>query len=82
MLIAHYTDGTATILAFERFPHAYYEFQECKLHPDLAFVILYSLFPTETTYRVVGSYVSSEFRHSFEFALLGFAKPKTPAGQE
>lgn len=82
MLIAHYVDSTATILSFDSVNDAFAEFKETKWHPDLAFVILYSLSYTEATYRVIGSFVSSEFRHSFEFALLGFAEPKTPAGQE
>lgn len=71
ILVAHYTDSTATILDFERFPRANYEFQACKLHPDLAFAILYSLSDADTTYRVLGSFVPR-----------GFAKPKTPAGQD
>lgn len=82
MLVAHYTDSTATILAFEHFPHANYEFQECKLHPDLAFAILYSKFPDNTGFMLLESYVNPSRRNSFEFVLLGFDKPKTPAGQD
>lgn len=82
ILIAHYVDSNATILSFDSVNDAFAEFKEIKWHPDLAFVILYALSHTEATYRVVGSYVSSEFRHSFEFVLLGFAEFKTPAGQE
>lgn len=82
MLIAHYMDSTATILSFDSVNDAFAEFKETKWHPDLAFTILYSLSYAKATYRVIGSYVSSEFRHSFEFVLLGFAEPKTPAGQE
>lgn len=82
MLVAHYTDSTATILAFSSFPRANYEFQECKLHPDLAFAILYSKFPADAGYMLLESYVNPDRRRSFEFVLLGFDKPQTPAGQE
>lgn len=74
MLIAHYVDSTATILSFDCVNDAFAEFKETKWHPDLAFVILYSLSHTEATYRVVGSYVSSGFYNSYEFTLLGFRK--------
>lgn len=82
MLVAHYADSTATILAFEHFPHANYEFQECKLHPDLAFAILYSKSPTDIGYMLLESFVNPHRRDSFEFVLLGFDKPQTPAGQD
>ena len=82
MLVAHYTDSTATILAFEHFPHANYEFQECKLHPDLAFAILYSKSPADIGYMLLDSFVNPARRRSFEFVLLGFDKPQTPAGQD
>lgn len=82
MLIAHYVDSTATILSFDSVNDAFAEFKETKWHSDLAFVILYSLSHTEATYRVIGAYVTSEFRKSYEFVLLGFGDPKTPAGQE
>lgn len=74
MLIAHYVDSTATILSFDCANDAFAEFKETKWHPDLAFVILYSLSHTDATYRVVGSYVSSTFYNSYEFTLLGFRK--------
>lgn len=74
MLIAHYVDSTATILSFDCANEAFAEFKECKWHPDLAFTILYSLSQTDATYRVIGSYVSSEFYNSYEFTLLGFRK--------
>lgn len=82
MLVAHYTDSTATILAFDSFIRALYEFQECKLHPDLAFVILYSKNSLNTGFMLLESYVNEYRRNSFEFVLLGFDKPKTPAGQD
>lgn len=82
MLVAHYTDSTATILAFDSFPRANYEFQECKLHPDLAFAILYSKFPADVGYMLLESFVNPNNRRSFEFVILGFDKPKTPAGQD
>lgn len=82
MLVAHYTDSTATVLAFEKFQHANYEFQECKLHPDLAFAILYSKFPENAGYMLLESYVNPHRRNSFEFVLLGFDKKPTPAGQD
>lgn len=82
MLIAHYVDSTATILSFDSVNDAFYEFRECKWHPDLAFTILYSCSLTGVTYHVIDSYATSEFRHSYEFALLRFAEPKTPAGQD
>lgn len=82
MLVAHYTDSTATILTFDSFAYANYEFQECKLHPDLAFAILYSKSPADIGYMLLESFVNPCRRRSFEFVLLGFDKPKTPAGQE
>lgn len=82
MLIAHYTDSTATILASGSFAYVNYMFQECKLHPNLAFAILYSKSPTDIGYMLLESYVNPNFRRSFEFVLLGFDKPKTPAGQD
>ena len=82
MLVAHYTDSTATILAFSSFPRANYEFQECKLHPELAFAILYSKFPADAEYVLLESYVNPHRRNSFEFVILGFDKKQTPAGQE
>lgn len=82
MLIAHYVDSTATILSFDCANSAFHVFKECKWHPDLAFTILYSCSLTGATYHVIDSYATSEFRHSYEFALLGFAEPKTPAGQD
>lgn len=82
MLIAHYVDSTATILSFDCINDALAEFKETKWHPDLAFVILYSRSQTGAVYGVIDSYATSGFRHSFEFTLLGFAEPKTPAGQE
>ena len=82
MLVAHYTDSTATILAFDSFPRAHYEFMECKSHPDLAFAILYSKSPADVGYMLLASYVNPSRRRSFEFVLLGFDKPQTPAGQE
>ena len=82
MLVAHYTDSTAIILAFDSFPRANFEFQECKLHPDLAFAILYSKSPADVGYMLLASFVNPARRRSFEFVLLGFDKPKTPAGQD
>lgn len=82
MLIAHYVDSTATILSFDRLTDAFLKFEECKWYPDIAFVILYSLSQMDNRRKVIGSYVANEFRHSFEFNLLGFAETKTPAGQE
>ena len=82
MLVAHYTDSSAIVLAFEKFQNANYEFQECKLHPDLAFAILYTKFPTHAGYMLFESYVNPYRRNSFEFVLLGFDKPQTPAGQD
>ena len=82
MLVAHYTNSAATILAFDSFSHAIYEFQECKLHPDLAFVILYSKNSLHTGFMLLESYVNPYRRNSFEFVLLGFDKVTTPAGQE
>lgn len=82
MLVAHYTDSSATILAFDSFAHANFEFQECKLHPDLAFVILYSKSLEDIGYMLLESYVNPSRRRSFEFVLLGFDKPQTPAGQD
>lgn len=82
MLVAHYTDSTATILTFDSFAYANYEFQECKLHPDLAFAILYSKSPADVGYMLLESYVNPNRRRSFEFMLLGFDKPQTPAGQD
>lgn len=82
MLVAHYTDSTATILAFDSFPRANYEFQECKLHPDLAFAILYSKHQLDAGYMLLESFVNPARRRSFEFVLLGFDKIKTPAGQD
>ena len=82
MLVAHYTDSTATILAFDSFIRALYEFQECKLHPDLAFAILYSKHPLDAGFMLLESYVNPSRRRSFEFVLLGFDKPQTPAGQD
>ena len=82
MLVAHYTDSTATILAFDSFARANFEFQECKLHPDLAFAILYSKNSLDTGFMLLESYVNPLRRNSFEFVLLGFDKKTTPAGQE
>lgn len=82
MLVAHYTDSTATILNFCSFARANFEFQECKLHPDLAFAILYSKSPEDIGFMLLESYVNPDRRRSFEFVLLGFDKPKTPAGQD
>ena len=73
-LIAHYVDSTATILSLDCANSAFHAFKECKLHPDLAFAILYSCSLTGVSYRVVDSYVSNEFFHSYEFTLLGFRK--------
>ena len=58
MLVAHYADSTATILAFDSFAHANFEFQECKLHPDLAFAILYSKNSLDTGFMLLESYVN------------------------
>ena len=82
MLVAHYTDSTATILAFDSFARANFEFQECKLHPDLAFAVLYSKNSLHAGFMLLESYVNESRRRSFEFVLLGFDKPKTPAGQD
>lgn len=82
MLIAHYTDSTATILAFDSFAHANFELQECKLHPDLAFAILYSKHQLDAGFMLLESYVNPSRRRSFEFVLLGFDKKPTPAGQD
>ena len=82
MLVAHYTDSTATILFFDSFAYANYEFQECKLHPDLAFAILYSKSPADIGYMLLESFVNPTRRSSFEFVLLGFDKPQTPAWQD
>ena len=82
MLVAHYTDSTATVLAFDSFTYANCEFMECQLHPDLAFVILYSKRPMDVGYKLLASYVNPRRRNSFEFVLLGFDKPQTPAGQD
>ena len=82
MLVAHYTDSTATILAFDSFTHAHHEFEECKLHPDLAFAILYSKSPAQVGYMLLASYFNPRRRNSFEFVLLGFDKLQTPAGQD
>ena len=82
MLVAHYIDSTAIILAFDSFPRANNEFQECKRHSCLAFAILYSKHPLDVGYMLLESYVNPDHRRSFEFVLLGFDKPKTPAGQE
>lgn len=82
MLFAHYVDSTATILEFDWIDDAYYHFRECKWHPDLAFVILYSKSQTGGGYLVLESFVNQAERHSYEFTLLGFDLPKTPAGQD
>lgn len=82
MIIAHYMDSTATILSFHCYNDAYHEFHEHKWHPDLAFIIFYSLSDTGAIYRTLASYVTNEFRMSYEFTLLGFAESQTPAGQE
>ena len=82
MLVAHYTDSTATILAFDSFSSANFELQECKLHPDLAFAILYSKNSLDTGFILLESYVNPHRRNSYEYVLLGFDKPKTPAGQD
>ena len=82
MLVAHYTDSTATILTFDSFARANFEFQECKLHPDLAFVILYSKHQLDAGFMLLESYVNPARRRSFEFVLLGFDKKPTPAGQD
>lgn len=82
MLVAHYTDSTATILAFNSFTYAHYEFQEHKMHPELAFAILYSKSPADIGFKLLESYVNPHRRNSFEFVLLGFDKPETPVGQE
>lgn len=82
MLVAHYIDSTATILAFDSFVHANFEFQERKLHPDLAFAILYSKSPADIGFMLLESYVNPANRNSFEFVTLGFDKPQTPAGQD
>ena len=82
MLVAHYTDSTATILAFDSFARANFVFLECKLHHDLAFAILYSKSPADIGYMLLDSFVNPCRRRSFEFVLLGFDKPQTPAGQD
>lgn len=82
MLIAHYVDSTATILALDWIDDAYYNFKECKLHPDLAFVILYSKSQTNAGYMVLDSFVNQDQRRAFEFTALGFDEPQTPAGQD
>lgn len=82
MLIAHYVCVPATILAFDWIDDAYYHFQECKLHPDLAFAILYSKHPLDIGYTTLESFVNQDQRRAYEFTLLGFDKPITPAGQE
>ena len=82
VLVIHYTDSTATILSSGSFAFINYMFQECKSHPDLAFAILYSKHPTNIGYMLLESFVNPDRRNSFEFVLLGFDKPQTPAGQE
>lgn len=82
MLVAHYTDSTATILTFDSFVYANFEFQERKLHPNLAFAILYSKSPADIGFMLIESFVNPNRRNSFEFVVLGFDKPKTPAGQD
>lgn len=82
ILVAHFTDSTAAILVLDSFSHAHHEFEECKSHPDLAFAILYSKHPTNIGYMLLESFVNPRRRNSFEFVLLGFDKPQTPAGQE
>lgn len=82
MLVAHFTDSTAAILVFDSFTHAHHEFEECKLHPDLAFAILYSKHPADIGYMLLESFVNPARRRSYEFVLLGFDKITTPAGQE
>ena len=82
MLVAHFTDSTATILVFDSFSYAHREFQECKVHPDLAFAILYSKHPAYAGYMTLESFVNHARRRSYEFVLLGFDKLTTPAGQD
>lgn len=82
ILIAHYVGSTATILTFNKIEDAFCNFNECKLHPDLSFAILYAKSGTRTDYMVIDSYVNQDQRHAFELVLLGFNKSKTPAGQE
>lgn len=72
MIIAHYTNSTATILALNWIDQAYYHFSEVKLHPELCFAILYAKSQTGAGYRVLDSYVNADQRNAYEFTLLGF----------
>lgn len=82
VLIAHYVGSTATILTLHKIEDALYNFNECKLHPDLTFAILYARSDVRAEYMVIDSYVNQDQRRAFEFVLLGFDKPQTPAGQD
>lgn len=72
MIIAHYTNSTATILALNWIDQAYYHFDEVKLHSELCFAILYARSQTGAGYRVLDSYVNADQRSAYEFTLLGF----------
>lgn len=71
MLFAHYTNSTATILAFNWIDQAYCHFNEIKLHPELCFAILYAKSQTGAGYIVLDSYVNEDQRHAYEYTLLG-----------
>lgn len=72
MIIAHYTDSTATILALNWIDQAYCHFGEVKLHSELCFAILYAKTQTGAGYWVLDSYVNADQRHSYEYLFLGF----------
>lgn len=71
MIIAHYTNSTATILALDWIDQAYYHFGEVKLHSELCFAILYVRSQTGAGYRVLDSYVNEDQRSAYEYTLLG-----------
>lgn len=72
ILIAHYADSTATILALDWIDDAYCYYDEVKLHPGLCFAILYAKSHTDAGYVVLDSYVNADQRHAYEYTLLGF----------